>query len=98
MVLFCTAFLFLFFFLEVMGAPPKYHGEEKKQVNFRMTPTGVRLLTEKYIGPGMLADNMATFLEELAIGTIVVIPASVGSLFGMDDAESTIGTVITDLM
>ena len=40
---------------------------------------------------------MATFLEELAIGTIVAIPASVGPLFGMDDAESTIGTMITDL-
>ena len=62
MVLFCTAFFFLVFLLEVMGAPPKYHGEEKKQVNFRMTPTGVRLLTEKYIGPGKLVDNMATLV------------------------------------
>ena len=62
-----------------------------------MTPTGVRLLNEKYIGPGKLVDNMATFFEELAIGTIVAIPASVGPLFGMHDAESTIGTMITDL-
>ena len=90
-------FLCLFFLLEVMS-PIKYHGEIKsKRVHFRMTPTGVRLLNEKYIGPGKLVDNMATFFEELAIGTIVAIPASVGPLFGMHDAESTIGTMITDL-
>ena len=77
-----------------MGAPPKYHGEEKKQVNFRMTPTGVRMLHEKYIGPGKLADNVATLLEKLAVGSIVAVPASVGPLFGIDDAESTIGTII----
>ena len=53
-------------------SPIKYHGEEKsKRVHFRMTPTGVRLLNEKYIGSGKLVDNMATLLEELAIGNIV---------------------------
>ena len=55
------------------------------------------MLHEKYIGPGKLADNVATLLEELAVGNIVAIPASVGRLFSMDDAESTIGTMITDL-
>jgi hypothetical protein len=55
------------------------------------------MLHEKYIGPGKLTDNVATLLEELAVGNIVAIPASVGQLFGMDDAESTIGTMITDL-
>ena len=62
-----------------------------------MTPTGKRLLDDKYIGPGKLADNVATLLEELAIGNIVATPASVGPLWGMPDAESTIGAVITDL-
>jgi hypothetical protein len=63
-----------------------------------MTPTGLNLLNDKYIGPGKLADNVATLLEELAIvGNIVATPASVGHLWGMPDAESTIGAVITDL-
>ena len=78
-------------------SPIKYHGENKQPLQLRVTPTGVRMLHEKYIGPGKLADNVATLLEELAVGNIVAIPASVGQLFGMDDAESTIGTMITDL-
>jgi len=45
-----------------------------------MTPTGKRLLNDKYIGPDKLADNVATLLEELAIGNIVATPASVGQL------------------
>jgi hypothetical protein len=36
------------------------------------------LLNDKYIGPGKLADNIATLLEELAIGNVVATPASVG--------------------
>ena len=95
-VVFCTA-LFSVFLLVSMGCPSKYHGENKQPLRLRVTPTGVRMLTDKYIGPGKLADNVATLLEELAIGNIVATPASVGPLWGMPDAESTIGAVITDL-
>ena len=66
-------------------------------MRLRMTPTGLNLLNDKYIGPSKFANNVATLLEELAIGNIVATPASVGPLWGMPDAETTIGAVITDL-
>ena len=80
-------------------SPIKYHGGNKKPLQLRVpvTPTEVRLLNDKYIGPGKLADNIATLLEELAIGNIVATPASFSQQWGMPDAESTIEAVITDL-
>ena len=88
-VVFCTA-LFSVFLLVSMAPPVKYHGENKQPLQLRMTPTGKRLLDDKYIGPGKLADNVATLLEELAIGNIVATPASVGQLWGMQ-CRPTVG-------